>query len=207
MSNTSYLAFIIGGFMMFLTLINVLTTNIFTPAIQRAETISGLSSVTILLVGFLLQKVEPKQKTKTQLKGIKGFFIQDNLDTDLKNEIGWGSQMILTATATATVLLYYKKKTIFKRGLISECQFEPGEICNTSTIKKKYISLVSTKFYPGKKEFDNILKDLPSVIVFPLNKDGWLIIGGWSERCYTKSDEIWIDGWSKKITGLMEMKY
>ena len=68
--------------------------------------------------------------------------------------------------------------------------------------KNKYISLVSTKFYPGKQEFDNIVKNLPSVIVFPIGNKGWIIIGGWSERCFTKSDELWIDGWAKKLLSL-----
>ena len=111
--------------------------------------------------------------------------------------------MILTATATSTILIYYKNEVILRRGIISQNKFLPGNICRSTTKKSKYISLVSTKFYPGKKEFDSVLKDLPSIIVFPIIDKGWVIVGGWSERCFTKSDEIWIEGWTNKLSEML----
>ena len=69
----------------------------------------------------------------------------------------------------------------------------------------KLISLVNTKLFPGSSEFDSVLENLPSIIIYPLDQRGLVIVGGCSERCFSKSDEKWIVGWSKKIVELMRI--
>ncbi len=203
MVNTSSLAFSIGFIMIGLTFINSLSINEVTPSIQRAEIISALTSVSILLIGFLVKRDKPISTIKSLLEGKEGFTIANDLDDQIKNELAWGSQMILSNTSTSSILIYYEGRVILRRGIINETYFVPGNICKSSTKKSTYISLVSTKFYPGRTEFDPIVNNLPSVIVFPIIDKGWLIIGGSSERCFTKSDELWINGWSKKIGSLI----
>ncbi len=203
MSNTSSIAFGIGIVMASLTLINGISITEVSPSLQRAEIISALSSISIILIGFLSQINQKRTIEKSNISGEQSFLLDENLEQDVKSELAWGSQMILTATASATILIYLHDNTILKRGIISDKTFIPGKICFSARDKKRYISLVSTKFYPGKNEFDSILLDLPSVIIFPLSSKGWLIVGGWSERCYKKSDEIWIEGWSKKIDSIL----
>ena len=200
MNNSSNISIIIGIIMLSLTLVNAITINELSPAIIRSEVLSALTSITILLIGFLQQRPAHTLNSKLTIKGKEGFYISNELTQEEQIELAWGSHMILTATASVTVLIHNKGTTILRRGIISEDIFEPGNICLASTQKSKYISLVSTKFYPGKEEFDTILKDLPAVIVLPVSSDCWLIVGGWSERCFTKSDEIWLEGWSKKIS-------
>tara|TARA_B100000212_G_scaffold334754_1_gene305869 strand:- start:53 stop:283 length:231 start_codon:yes stop_codon:yes gene_type:complete len=63
----------------------------------------------------------------------------------------------------------------------------------------KIISLVNTKFYPGREEFDDFCKGIPAVLIIPVNKECFILIGGWSSRCFTKSDEKWILNWSEKL--------
>lgn len=203
MNSSSNIAIVIGCLMMLLTLINSFSVTEVSPVIQRSEVISALTSISILLIGFLQQNPNQKPLSKLAINGKEGFYISNDFSTEVKNELAWGSQMILTATASATIFIYKKDKVLLRRGLISEEIFTPGKICLSSTQKCKYISLVNTKFYPGKEEFNSILKNLPSVIVFPISTNGWLIVGGWSERCYTKSDEIWIEGWSNKIASIL----
>ena len=204
MANTSTIAIVIGLIMISLTAINSLTIDQISPSIQRAEIISALTSVSILLIGFLVKKDEAfTSQQKDKLEGKQGFYLFNSLASNIKHELAWGTQMILSNTAASTILIYYNDRVISRRGLINDTDFKPGIICNSSISKSNYISLVSTKFYPGKQEFDPIVKNLPSVIVFPIGNRGWLIVGGWSERCFTKSDELWIDGWAKKLLSLI----
>ena len=203
MNYSSKIAITIGILMLILTLINSMSINEITPVIQRSEIISALTSISILLVGFLQQKPNLRVANQLSLNGKEGFYISNNVSEELRNELAWGSHMILTATASSTVLIYANDTVLLRRGLISDDKFVPGKICLTSIRTSKYISLVNTKFYPGKHEFDSIVKNLPSVIVFPIGSEGWLIIGGWSERCYTKSDELWINGWARKLVAFL----
>ncbi|MDC3037143.1 cofactor assembly of complex C subunit B [Prochlorococcus sp. AH-716-O22] len=36
----------------------------------------------------------------------------------------------------------------------------------------------------------------------PINSKSFILIGGWSYRCFTKSDEKWINNWSKKVNNI-----
>ncbi len=203
MINTSYLAISIGSLMLLLTVINSMSITEITPSIERAEILSALTSVSILLIGFLVKKQNAISIKKEALIGKQGFYLSSDIDSAIKTELAWGTQMILSNTATSSLLIYLNNKVIIRRGLINDTEFKPGNICNISKIKNNYISLVSTKFYPGKEEFDSIVKNLPSIIVFPIGEKGWIIIGGWSERCFTKTDELWINGWAKKLVELV----
>ena len=70
--------------------------------------------------------------------------------------------------------------------------------------QNKITSLANTKLYPGRYEFDAVLDNLPSIIVCPISSKGILILGGWSERCFNKTDEKWIMGWSQRIKNSLE---
>ena len=130
-------------------------------------------------------------------------FIEEKLNENIRKELAWGSHLILTATPAATLLVYWGNETILKRGLIRENRFHPGDICLRAKNTSKMISLVNTRMYPGRKEFDSILPNLPSVIIYSISNNGWVIVGGWSERCFSKSDEKWISGWSDKLFDLL----
>ena len=150
MNTSSKISIFIGSIMLTLTLVNAITLNVLSPSILRSEVLSALTSISILLIGFLQQRPVLKTNKELKINGKEGFFISDELSKEAKNELAWGTHMILTATASVTVLIYNKDRTILKRGIISKEIFEPGNICFTSSRKSKYISLVSTKFYPGK---------------------------------------------------------
>ena len=66
----------------------------------------------------------------------------------------------------------------------------------------KLISLANTKFYPGRDEFFNFCPDIPSIMIVPINNRAFILIGGWSPKCFTISDEKWINNWSKKINNI-----
>ena len=91
---------------------------------------------------------------------------------------------------------------LLKEVIISNNQFKTGEISKKAIEQQRLISLVNTSLFPGRYEFDCVLENLPSVIIYPLSKRGITIVGGWSKRSFTNSDERWISGRSDKIYDL-----
>jgi len=203
MYKISSLVIIFGAFLLILSIINIATTNQVNPSLVRAETISGISSIALITIGYLWTEINPKQPSKAKLNGKEGFELCNELSEDQRNELAWGSKQILTATAASTILIYWDNRVILRRGLISEKIFEPGEICKRSIDQKRLISLVNTELFPGRDEFDGVLNNLPAVIVYPLENRGITIVGGWSKRSFTNSDEKWISGWSDKLYVLL----
>jgi hypothetical protein len=58
---------------------------------------------------------------------------------------------------------------------------------------------VNLQLYPGRDEFRGLPDGGPAVIVQPLGTDGVLLLAGWSPRCFSRSDEAWLEGWSRKL--------
>ena len=203
MYKISSLVIIFGAFLLILSIINIVNANTIDPSLVRAETISGIAAICLITIGYIWSEVNPKQPNKVKLKGKEGFELSSELTEDQKNELAWGSKQILTATAASTILIYWDNKVILRRGLISEKIFQPGEICKRSIDQKRLISLVNTELFPGRDEFDGVLNNLPAVIVYPLENRGFTIVGGWSKRSFTNSDEKWITGWSDKLYVLL----
>jgi hypothetical protein len=87
-----------------------------------------------------------------------------------------------------------------RRGLLSEESFQSGGICQRALAQGRAISLVDLRLYPGRGEFDGFLANLPSVIVQPLGEEGLLLLGGWSPRCFGRSDLLWVEGWARRLT-------
>ena len=203
MYKISSLVIIFGSFLIVLSIINIATANQINPNLVRAEALSGIASIALITIGYLWTEINPKKPSKAKLKGKEGFEICNLLNEDQRNELAWGSQQILTATAASTILIYWDNKVILRRGLISEKKFKPGDICKKSIDQKRLISLVNTELFPGRQEFDSVLEGLPAVIIYPLSKRGLTIVGGWSKRSFTNSDEKWISGWSDKLYDLL----
>ena len=65
--------------------------------------------------------------------------------------------------------------------------------------REQTISLVNTTLFPGRAEFDAMLPSLPAIVVCPMGNEGAVIVGGWSPRCFTRSDERWIEGWTQRL--------
>ena len=203
MYKISNLVIVFGSFLLLLSIINIATATEVNPSLVRGETISGIASIALITIGYLWTEINPQQPSKAILKGTEGFELSFDLSEDQKNELAWGSQQILTATAASTILIFWDNKVILRRGLISNKIFKPGEICNRSINQKRLISLVNTELFPGRDEFNGVLEDLPAVIVYPLSNRGLTIVGGWSKRSFTNSDEKWISGWSDKLFVLL----
>ena len=204
MYKISNLVIIFGSFLLFLSIINIATASDVYPSLVRGETISGLASIALITIGYLWKDIKPKEQTRVNLKGKQGLEINVDLSEEIKYELAWGSNQILTATAASTILIFWDNQVILRRGLITNKTFVPGEICKRAVEQKRLISLVNTDLFPGREEFDCVLEGLPSVIVYPISTRGLTIVGGWSKRSFTNSDERWISGWSDKLFDLLK---
>ena len=194
---------IITGTILFIFQIaNFFSVELITPELERAQVLAAISSLIIILVGFLFKQFEPLAGEKADLKGENRFYFDKNIPNEVIDELAWGSETILTSTAAASVLIHNDGKNILKRGITSSDHFIPGETCLRSLKNMKLISLANTKFYPGKDEFFNFCPDVPSILIVPINSKAFILIGGWSAKCFTRSDEKWINNWSKKVNNI-----
>ena len=194
---------ILIGFTLFIFQIaNFLSIDSITPELERAQVLAAITSLIIILIGFLFKQFEPLSGEKADLKGETKFFFDKNIPDEVIDELAWGSETILTSTAAASILIHNDGVNILKRGIISSNEFKPGETCLRSIRDMKLISLANIKFYPGRDEFFDFCADIPSILVVPINSKAFILIGGWSAKCFTKSDEKWIKNWSMKINNI-----
>ena len=170
------------------------------PALERAGVLASLLAVVLMLVGLLWERIEPVPPERVALQGREGLELAEALPDDVRRELGWGSQMLLTATPAATVLVLWRGRVLLRRGLLAEGGFEPGAICQRAQEQGRAISLVDLRLYPGREEFAGLLAGLPAVLVQPIGREGLLLLGGWSARCFGRSDLAWVEGWARRLT-------
>ena len=192
----------VGAILFIFQIANFISIETITPELERAQVLAAIASLMIILIGFLFKQFEPLAGEKAALKGENKFLFDRNMPDEVIDELAWGSEAILTSTAAAAILIHNDGVNILKRGITSSNEFNPGETCLRSIKYMKLISLANTKFYPGKDEFLNFCPDIPSILIVPINNKAFILVGGWSAKCFTKSDEKWIVNWSKKIKNI-----
>ena len=193
---------LIGTILFIFQIANFFSIEIITPELERAQVLAAIASLIIILIGFLFKQFEPLAGEKANLKGDNKFIFDKNIPNEVIDELAWGSEAILTSTAAAAILIHNDGVNILRRGITSSNEFSPGDTCLRSTKDMKLISLANTKFYPGRDEFSDFCPEIPSILVVPINAKAFILIGGWSAKCFTKSDEKWINNWSKKINNI-----
>ena len=193
---------LIGSILFIFQIANFFSIEIITPELERAQVLAAIASLIIILIGFLFKQFEPIAGEKANLKGENKFIFDKNIPNEVIDELAWGSEAILTSTAAAAILIHNDGVNILRRGITSSNEFSPGDTCLRSTKDMKLISLANTKFYPGRDEFSDFCPEIPSILIVPINAKAFILIGGWSAKCFTKSDEKWINNWSKKINNI-----
>tara|TARA_A100001388_G_scaffold190290_1_gene143182 strand:+ start:42 stop:668 length:627 start_codon:yes stop_codon:yes gene_type:complete len=193
---------LVGTILFIFQIANFFSIEKITPELERAQVLAAIASLIIILVGFLFKQFQPLAGEKVDLIGENKFLFDKNIPDEVIDELAWGSEAILTSTAAAAILIHNDGVNILRRGITSSKEFCPGETCMRSIKDMKLISLANTKFYPGRDEFFDFCPDIPSILVVPINSKSFILIGGWSAKCFTKSDEKWITNWSKKINNI-----
>jgi len=182
-----------------LVVLNQVTAPRIDPPLERAAVLASLLAVVLMLVAALWQRIQPPAAHRADLKGREGLELAADLPEPLSRELAWGSRMLLTATPAAVVLIQSGSQSLLRRGLLADTKFCLGPICQQSLERQKAISLVDLNLYPGRVEFEPLLADLPAVVVQPVGEEAVLVLGGWSPRCFTQADLLWIGGWAEKL--------
>jgi hypothetical protein len=182
-----------------LTVLNQASAPALEPPLERASVLAGVLSVLLMLAGVLWERVLPPAAGRAELVGKQGLLLSNDLPNALRQELAWGSAMLLTATPAAVVLLQRGEQTLLRRGLLVDSPFRPGMICGQALQRQQAISLVDLCLYPGRDEFNSLLEGLPAVVVQPVGGDALLLVGGWSARCFNRGDLTWIEGWANKL--------
>ena len=180
---------LVGVILFIFQIANFISIETITPELERAQVLAAIASLIIILIGFLFKQFQPIAGDKAVLKGENKFLFDRNMPDEVIDELAWGSEAILTSTAAAAILIHNDGVNILRRGITSSNDFKPGETCLRSIKDMKLISLANTKFYPGRDEFFNFCAEIPSILVVPINSKAFILIGGWSAKCFTKSDE------------------
>lgn len=184
-----------------LLLINrFLASSTLTASQARSDAVGILVSALLILTGLLWQRVQPKPPEAVPLVGEERFEFQPDLPEPVQTELAWSSQILLTNTATRSLVVWYNSRVLLRRGILpSNSQVKPGKILQRVLDKQKPVYLVSLQIYPGRVEFDYLPENTQGVICQPIGDRGALILGANAPRSYTKQDENWIAAIADKL--------
>lgn len=187
----------IGGTLLF---INRMTTPLLSDSQSRADALGVVLSALLILTGLLWQQVQPKSPETVTLEGEEGFELAEQLPQDIQIELAWASHLLLTNTATRSVVVYRDGEVLLRRGVLGpKATLTPGNIVQRVLDKQKPVYLVNLSIYPGRVEFDYLPQNTQGVICHPLGDRGVLILGANAPRSYTQQDEAWIAGIADKL--------
>lgn len=194
------LPIVVGGLGSILLVVNRFLTPELSDSQARSDVLGVILSSLLILTGLLWQQVQPRSPDVVQLIGEEGFELAPDLPEEVKTELAWASMMLLTNTATRSLVVWYKDKVLLRRGILgTNPQVKPGAILQRVVSQQKPVYLVALNLYPGKIEFDYLPENTQGVICQPIGKEGVLILGANAPRSYTQQDETWIAGIADKI--------
>ena len=174
------------------------------PVFQRSSVLAGVMAVGLMLVSVLWTRANPIGRERVSLEGPQGFELKDNLPEALRLELAWASHQLLKATPAASVLLIWDETELLRRGVLSTKPFVSGPIVQRAQQQQQTVALVNLTLYPGRNEFSYFPEKIPAVVVEPLGQRGWLLVAGWSVRCFSRSDELWMTGLAEKLKTELE---
>ncbi|WP_036478367.1 cofactor assembly of complex C subunit B [Myxosarcina sp. GI1] len=189
-----------GGLGGLLLLINRLLSVGLTDAQARSDVVGVIEAAVLILVGLIWQQIQPRSPDVVTLIGERGLEFAPELSEPIKTELAWASHLLLSNTATRSLVVYDRGKTLLRRGVLGKnATVKPGAILQRVLDKQQPVYLVNLALYPGRVEFDYLPENTQGVICQPLGKHGVLILGANAPRSYTKQDERWIEGIADKL--------
>lgn len=187
----------LGGTLLF---INRMTTPLLSNSQSRADALGVILSALLILTGLLWQRVQPKSPETVTLEGKEGFDLAEQLPEGIQVELAWASHLLLTNTATRSVVVYCDGEVLLRRGVLGPKEtLTPGNIVQRVLDTQKPVYLVNLSIYPGRVEFDYLPQNTQGVICQSLGDRGVLILGANAPRSYTQQDEAWISGIADKL--------
>lgn len=183
-----------------LLIINRVLTPVLTDSQARSDVMGIVLSALLVLTGLLWQRVQPRSPEAVELQGKQGFELDEALPEVVQTELAWASHLLLTNTATRSLIAYYDGHVLMRRGILGPtAEVSPGAILNRVLEKDKAVYLVDLKLYPGRVEFAYLPENTQGLICQPMGTKGALILGANAPRSYTQQDEAWIEGIADKL--------
>lgn len=194
------LPIVVGALGGMLLLLNRVLTPELTDSQARSDALGVLLSALLIFTGLLWQQVQPRSPEAVELNGKQGFELAPDLPQAVKTELAWASHILLTNSATRSIVVCDRGKVLLRRGILGvNPEVKPGAILQRVIEKQKPVYLVDLKLYPGRIEFDYLPENTQGVICQPIGKRGVLILGSNAPRSYTQQDENWIAGIADKL--------
>jgi hypothetical protein len=188
---------IVGGTVL---MFNRFATADLTPSQARSDVMGVILSGVLILVGLIWQRVQPRLPDAVELIGREGLEFAPDLPEPVKIELAWASHLLLTNTATKSLIVYYQGQVLLRRGILSQnSAVKVSNIIKRVLETGKAVYLVNLNLYPAKIEFDYLPENTQGLICQPIGKEGVLILAANAPRSYTKQDEIWIEGIADKL--------
>ena len=191
----------VGGLGGILLLTNRLITPQLTPSQSRSDVLGIILSAVLILTGLIWQRVQPRSPEAVELIGVEGLEMKSDLPEVVKTELAWASHLLLTNTATRSLVVWYQGEVLLRRGILSSNgEVKPGKILQRVLDTQKPVYLVKLDLYPGKIEFNYLPENTQGLICQPLGDKGAIIVGANAPRSYTKQDENWLEAIAEKLS-------
>jgi hypothetical protein len=190
-----------------LLILNRILTPTLTETQARSDVMGIILSALLILTGLLWQRVQPRSPEAVLLEGETGLELVADLPEAVKTELAWASYLLLTNTATGSLVVVYGDRLLLRRGVLGpQATVTPGTILKRVLQTGKSIYLVDLKLYPGRIEFDYLPPNTQGVICQPLGQAGVLVLGANAPRSYTQQDEQWIEGIADKVGATLDQE-
>ena len=103
-----------GVVLLVLTLVNARLAEAITPELQRAEVLSGMTAVGLMLVAVLWTRADPSQAPRRDLQGDQGLVLDADIDGPIRDELGWEPSIDFEIGLKQTVNWYYNNSDWWK---------------------------------------------------------------------------------------------
>ncbi len=194
----------VGGLVGTGLMINRILTVQLLPSQARSDIAGVIACAVLILTGLLWQRVQPKTPDSVALAGVEGMEMATDLPAFSQTELAWASHLLLTNTATRSIVVYYQGQTILRRGVLAPtATVVPGVILERVLKTHQPVYLVNLKIYPGRIEFNYLPENTQGIICQPIGDQGVLILAANAPRSYTQQDEIWIAGIADKLANTL----
>ncbi|MYF36607.1 MAG: cofactor assembly of complex C subunit B [Synechococcus sp. SB0673_bin_10] len=173
-------------------------------SLGRADVVGSLMAVGLMLVGLNWTSVDPAAQQPLTLSGEQGLDLAEGLPDDVREELGWGSQMLLLNTAAVAVHCVWKQRLLLSRGLLTGVTYQDGPLVQRVLSSQRRLYLVNLKLFPARREFTYLPEGTPAVLVEPLGPQGLVVVAGASHRCFNGADLGWVVGWAERLRQRLE---
>ncbi len=168
-------------------------------SLGRADVVGSLMAVGLMLVGLNWTRVDPTAQQPLALSGEQGLHMAEGLPDGVREELGWGSQMLLLNTAAVAVHCIWNQRLLLSRGLLTGKPYQAGPLVQRVLSGQQRLYLVNLKLFPARREFTYLPEGTPAVVLEPLGLQGLVVVAGASPRCFNAADLGWMEGWGQRL--------